>query len=289
MGFMPLVFHNSWDMSEVRTSLQTAECSNMVDNMAAWGWPSNASTSIYASTGENPTCPENEVPPAQTAKEEAMYIMYNRVIGGVRLRQERADEMICKTKMTGRDGGKTVNLKEIYGQPCYPSRFYLRPDLADVIGQENPDLVDKEGGETEWFLLPGDLTEIRSQLNKMEERRWFAQATQRVELAMPSYNAIENAISMIYINFYMTSGGHLFKDVEVLSLWIDLYRGRYTPLLADFTVLLIFIYILSKEIHEVHRHIEQLGCRRGLKVYADWQAFVDWITVLATFSLGCDL
>merc|ERR550514_1089129 len=104
LGLTPLLFGDSLDVSEVRANVRSA-CDSSRDqhrllaaaSLADWGFAPAADRDgledRLASFGMD-SCPE----PASPKLEEdalAMYLYYNRMIGGLRLRQERTDPVPC--------------------------------------------------------------------------------------------------------------------------------------------------------------------------------------------------
>merc|ERR1719265_2703185 len=106
-----------------------------------------------------------------------MYLFYHRVLGGVRLQQELADESEC--------GGP---LRAAYGMPCYSSPYYLEPEVLTNF-EPYVTQINRERGETQFFLVPSSLADVRAKVMELEDQMWARQATQRIEVAFPTYNA----------------------------------------------------------------------------------------------------
>merc|ERR1719310_2580592 len=119
MGLVPLLWVEAWDVSEPRTNA-IMRCYSPPENLAMFdeGW---AGATAGNGTGRLKTfqqCAENEELLPALPKEylgpepKGMYLYYNRIIGGVRLRQERRDQTSCPSD------GYLAN--PAFAAPCLP-------------------------------------------------------------------------------------------------------------------------------------------------------------------------
>merc|ERR1719316_435057 len=142
-----------------------------------------------------------------------MHLYYNRIIGGMRLRQEQAPEVPCQGEM-----GRMEQ-----SQKCFSSPYYLEPDIRDAL-EVDSNLIDQPGGQTVWLKFPDSQAAAREQLRQLEDARWFSYAAQKIEIFFASYNAIARFFTLTYINIVITRGGHFWKQVAQTSMEDNMYK-----------------------------------------------------------------
>lgn len=271
MGFCPLIFHDSWDLNEVFSTYGTQKCSNEADLLRGWGWIVNSSPE----TAPPSYCSQVESIP-QSKSEQGMYLLYHRVLGGLRLQQELADVVECSAVPDG--------LRTSYGMPCYSSPYYLNPDVSSSFVRDETK-VNLAGAETQWFRVPSSLADVRLKLRELEQNMWFRQATQRVEVALPTYNAIEGTLTMTYIHIFVTRGGRFFKQVAMGSVWLDVYHSGAIVYVVDIIWGFATLRILITEAVDIIQHCRNLGLKQGISSYMSFWNFVDWVTLAAGIGI----
>merc|ERR1719426_705682 len=84
IGFLPLVVQHSWGFSEdlqnAYTSLQATHPFNTADLPGQYGYPAASDDSLNSLGPPNVSIPIRDD-----------YLHYNRIVGGIRMRQERAE------------------------------------------------------------------------------------------------------------------------------------------------------------------------------------------------------
>lgn len=298
LGFVPLVIQPSWSYSERYTE---DERSLFASTPAAEHVP-QGSWSIGA-FGKG----------ARSLPVAGDYLHYNRIIGGVRFRQQvaEASEGLCKfpTK-THLEGWH-----EWYGKPCMPAwqelgfqptspdaEHFLHPERVEwmLTGQMSLDdmlamVVDMEDGcaQLEAKNRTGE-NGTGSCLCKWCAKQsptspWLTEQTQRLEISMATFNAEYGLLTLTGINFFFNRGSSIFKRVELMSSWIDPFAhplNQKVPMLfCDVLWLIMLIYIVSSEIKDVVHVIR--GREQGQSWYwalvEDYISFwnvVDWVTVI---------
>lgn len=279
MGLTPLLFHDTWDQSEVRTTIRTLECFSKEQNLNDWGasfYNNSWGSSNDLNRRLESSCPEAE-PIVMTESEAGMYLYFNRIIGGMRLRQYKAAPVDC---------WGTERLAVAYGQPCFPSVYYLEPEHPESL---EPDQEKVANSLTEWFLLPSPLKDVRIRLKELEDEAWLQQGTERVEVAFPSFNANEGLLTMTYMHIFVTRGGHFWKQVVQASVWLEMYHAGPVQYLADVIWFLMTLQIFFSEGMDVVNHWRYLGFKKGSLAYFNpWNA-VDWISVISGIGLAVGL
>lgn len=183
--------------------------------------------------------------------------------------QELADASECDA---------TDELRATYGVPCYSSPYDLDPDQLRSW-ERDESKVDRAGAETQWFLMPSSLTDVRVKIRELEEKKWARQATQRLEVAFPTYNAIEGTVTVTYIHIFVNRGGHFWKQVVMASVHLNLFRAGIAAYIVDGIWILLTLRILLSELFDVMSHFCQLGIVKGFVSYCNIWNLVDWISV----------
>lgn len=189
---------------------------------------------------------------------------YNKIIGGVRFRQERSGNQSCDA---------TQKMMAFYGQNCYSDEYTLNPDRT--IGRFT------DAATTVWMLVE-DTDDVRfHQLTELELNNWLDLETQKLEITVPLYNAEFDLYSYITFNFYFSPGGRIWKQTHALSvrsMW-------YTDVWSVWWDVCFILCLLRKM------------CSEGFKIYIAsrhqkvWTEYVtswtviDWSTVICGFGL----
>lgn len=269
MGLIPLVFREEWDVNEVRANT-LARCAEVNAALASWGFPQAGSRLLQ----ELLPCPEQS-PEVIEKGSQSMYLLYNRIIGGLRLVQQRVEAEDCLT---------TDIPDSAYGRPCYPSRYDLDPDYkTGLVPTQNE--IDSPGGETTWLLSPNSQETIRKRLRELENQHWVSEATAKIEVSFVSYNAIEGTLTMTYIQVFFTRGGHFWKQVVQFSLTHSLARSGWAVYACLGLWALISLKLLFAEVMDIMQHCWQLGLFVGIKTYIAFWNVVDWLSISISFTL----
>lgn len=270
MGLVPLLWVEAWDLSEARSNT-LAMCTSDTDNLKAWGWTGDLSDQRPPLL---PNCPESsapDLPPTLFGKDpRGMYIYYQRIIGGIRVRQERYPEKPCL--------GSESTITSSYGATCYDGDYVLEPELHAGMA------FNEALGDGMAFFLKKNLGqgEIRAILREKEDQHWLSPATQKIEINMAVYNGALDMVTVTWINFFFARDGHIYKSIESVSLWMNNYQN---PLLYAVDGLWVFMTLrmFLTEGWDVGRHWFQLGFCKGTVVYAGFWNGVDWAAIIFSF------
>lgn len=300
IGFLPLVVQHSWGYSE---DLQSAY--NVLS--ASGNGTTPYSTDRLPGHFGWPDHPNVKIP----VRDDLLH--YNRIIGGIRLRQERAERSYDLCRIPGNVP------KELWqswlGKPCMPAASALEEtpevDHAEAFG---------EAKRVEWLATIRDsLQQLQQQVIDMEDgcsqldRKnrngaclcstcsedtqdgfyypWLDEQTSRVEIGFVSYNAEYGLLSLTTASFFFTRGGRIHKIVHVQSAWADHFAGDIfdvgTMIICDITWFSLLLYVLFNEVKEIVHLLRSSKDRwwRTLKdEYFEFWNIVDWISIfLALF------
>eukprot|EP00928_Gymnodinium_smaydae_P079667 TRINITY_DN63535_c0_g1_i1.p1 TRINITY_DN63535_c0_g1~~TRINITY_DN63535_c0_g1_i1.p1 ORF type:complete len:795 (-),score=124.47 TRINITY_DN63535_c0_g1_i1:297-2681(-) len=284
LGAVPIFWPSGWDVSEARANVAAA-CTRPGDAIADFGWknafhPSNITTNAQI-TG---TCPEGSDPPTKPADffgtpETPTYLFYNSILGGMRIRQERTDDIDCPAASMDAELASSA-----HKGACVPDNgYWLRPELHSALGMYE-EQVNKPEAKNQYLLSGQSQTEIRAQLRKLENDAWINPRTAKVEMLYTTYNAHLDLFTCTFILLFMNRGGHFHKLLEPVSIWLHPYSSAWNYV-WDICWLLLVVYLAVDEGIQIAKHIKQLGFRRGLKTYFSFVNVVDWVNVIYSFVI----
>lgn len=306
LGFIPLVMQTSWAYSEgysdAAASLFPAAPNVVPDDK--WGFQAFG-------------------PQSRTIPVTGDYLHYNRIIGGLRFRQQVAgmSDGFCKFP-----SGTTMDVFENwYGKPCMPAwqELPFLPDSMDAEHMAQPErvewmlsavmsvdemiqkAVDMEDGCAQ--LEAKNRTGINGQppclctwcQQQIPPSPWLREDTQRIEISMATYNAEYGLITLTGVNFFFSRGGEIQKRVEMMSSWMDPFSAPLVELIpmmiCDAVWLIMLVYIMTSELKEI---INVIRMGDGPHWYhslrddyiafwnvVDWMAIIVAIVVLIFFGL----
>eukprot|EP00747_Dinoflagellata_sp_TGD_P184661 gnl/TRDRNA2_/TRDRNA2_40502_c0_seq1.p1 gnl/TRDRNA2_/TRDRNA2_40502_c0~~gnl/TRDRNA2_/TRDRNA2_40502_c0_seq1.p1 ORF type:complete len:829 (-),score=132.38 gnl/TRDRNA2_/TRDRNA2_40502_c0_seq1:39-2525(-) len=274
MGLVPLLWAESWDVNEPRTNTIVA-CTTAADNLAGWDnhW-ANASSGPLGTPFFDQNCPEppNQPLPKKYLGEEprGMYLYYNRLLGGMRLRQENrgGDAADCP------EAGGLAD--KVFAAPCYFGKYWLKPEMRE--GMEIDHSMVKETIIVKTLLSQA---EVRQQLRKLEDELWVSPASQKVEISFASYNGNLGVLSLTFVNFFFTRAGHIHKQISPVSTWVLPYHDP-DPwcYIFDICWLLLVLKIAIPELIEFTHLIRVRGIRGAISIYFDIWNFIDWVSIV---------
>lgn len=272
------------------------------------------SESLDQAVGQTPGAPAYDVGALPTRRPFAGYmkpapvqndyLRYNRIIGGLRFRQEvsKDDKARCSYP------GDADIMKRWLGKPCtHFSSHELPPDLVSA------ESFSAEPQRVEFFLpeVEGDAALIQHVID-MEDgcvsaraqnrsclcewchkqgtpHPWLDDQTQRIEISFTTYNAHYGMYNLASINFWFNRAGRIFKLVVVRSSWAGL-RVRDPFTLAIISVagilwILSCLYVTRIELTDI---VTMIRSSKKLWYYTladDYLGFwncVDWCAVVMT-------
>merc|ERR1719191_780724 len=81
---------------------------------------------------------------------------------------------------------------------------------------------------------------IRDKLRVMEDARWFDESTQKIEVTFIVFNANSNLVTYTLVEVFVTRGGHWWKHVNKLTVWLNPY-----PASMMWTIVLDIVFVLQ--------------------------------------------
>eukprot|EP00930_Biecheleria_cincta_P045279 TRINITY_DN31210_c0_g1_i1.p1 TRINITY_DN31210_c0_g1~~TRINITY_DN31210_c0_g1_i1.p1 ORF type:complete len:927 (-),score=178.82 TRINITY_DN31210_c0_g1_i1:78-2858(-) len=232
------------------------------------------------------------------------YLRYNRIIGGLRFRQEvsKDDKARCTYP-----GDENV-LKKWLGKPC--THFSSHEMPPDLVAAES---FSAEPQRVEFFLPEVDGNAVIMQhVIDMEDgcvsaraqnrsclcewchkqglpHPWLDDQTQRIEISFTTYNAHYGMYNLASINFWFNRAGSVHKMVVVRSSWAGLgVRDPSTLAVisaAGITWILSCLYVTRIELIDI---VTMIRSSKKLWYYTladDYLGFwncVDWCAILMT-------
>jgi len=232
------------------------------------------------------------------------YLRYNRIIGGLRFRQEVSTD----DKATCTHFGDEATFRTWIGKPCtHFTEYELPPDLMAT------EAFNSAPQRVEWFLPEVEGTSALVQhVIDMEDgcfsaraqnrtclcqwcdaqvgpHPWLDEQTQRVEVAFITYNAHYGLYNLATANFWFSRGGNIFKLVFVRSSWagLEVREPGVLALIAASGVLWVAgcLYLAKGELLEMARMIQRSNKIWYYTLAQDYLGFwncVDWLAIIMT-------
>ena len=275
LGFLPLVIQPAWMYSE--------------------GYARNVASAFQLNTVPNSVWDMGtyHIPVAGD------YLHYNRIIGGLRFRQQVAPEAPCRFP----PGRKTDLWERWYGKVCMPAfqEPFFEPDTS--VGE-----VFEQATREEWLLM-ADMQRMMDQVLDMEDgchgvhtigtracycnwcqaqspaMPWVTERTQRIEVSMATFNAEYGLLTLTGVNLWIARGGRMRKRVELMSVWVNFsqFTAANVPVMVFAGIWLVCVcYIFINEIIEiisVIRNAETRWHRALLEDYLGFWNIVDWLSI----------
>jgi hypothetical protein len=202
-------------------------------------------------------------------RQRGVLLHYNRIILGVRLSQERADDVVDQT-ITGEC--TFGPLHKLYDKGCVGGHGYeLEPETFEARKTTNPTRVH-------WLYINDDIEYVRHQLVQMEKLGWLDEHTRKIELAMPVYNAEYGLHTMFISCFFFSRGGHIWKDIIPLSAYAQNWNS-FRSVFYDFCWLLCMVWVVFAEVCEIMEVLREHGAAGIMKEYVGFWNAVDWASV----------
>eukprot|EP00971_Amphidinium_carterae_P246745 4900531-Amphidinium_carterae.1 len=172
-GFIPLVFQQSFAYSESLNITNPAIASRLPE-FTQWG----------------------------------MMLNYNRLLGGVRVRQERSSPFACTTP------GATFYARDCVGGFGYE----LFPETWVAFTTTDPQ-------REFWLWASESLEDLVAQTEVQELDGWLDEQTRKIEVALPVFNGEFGVLSIAFINFFLSPGGRVWKRIVPMSTYSNWWHG----------------------------------------------------------------
>jgi len=271
-GLVPLIF------AEVQASWELSEGYNdtFYDNLEAFdkleeAWNSSEDTKNISGVIFNaPVLPgiltTTTFPPGVYPTTHGLLSFYNRLVGGIRLSQERVTPSYpsgCKSNG--------------FGRTCVGGMRY-ETDPDPFSGRRT---ADRE--RVTWLWQHDNATKTAEIMDNMErEEKWIDEYTQKVEVAIATYNGEHNLLTLVTINFYFNRAGAIWKRIIPESVFAEQYPYDGTMYYVfDITWMACLGLIMVSESREVYQLFRRIGFGRSfMKQYFGFWNSVDWLSVV---------
>mmetsp|Transcript_44462 Transcript_44462/g.81176 ORF Transcript_44462/g.81176 Transcript_44462/m.81176 type:complete len:1029 (-) Transcript_44462:49-3135(-) len=198
-----------------------------------------------------------------------LLLNYNRIVGGLRLRQERSPEKSCDMES---------GLADFYGELCTGDRYPTDPDMNEARS------TDADESATRWIWVNTSQDLISAQLIDMELNGWLDRKTAKIEISIPIYNGEYGLHSLICVNFYFSRGGRIWKHIIPESCYVRWY-SRWYHYLSDSIYACCILWILGTEVWSMVRATITYGCHGLYEHYFNVWNVIDWLSVLTGIVL----
>eukprot|EP00746_Dinoflagellata_sp_MGD_P167281 gnl/MRDRNA2_/MRDRNA2_97777_c0_seq1.p1 gnl/MRDRNA2_/MRDRNA2_97777_c0~~gnl/MRDRNA2_/MRDRNA2_97777_c0_seq1.p1 ORF type:complete len:988 (+),score=181.49 gnl/MRDRNA2_/MRDRNA2_97777_c0_seq1:73-3036(+) len=200
--------------------------------------------------------------------ERGRMLFYNRIVGGVRMRQERSgeadDALPCNAGHS--------SLLGFYAEKCVHGHGYeLDPEMMVARVTTDPK-------RHAWLYVYEDMDVLQDKLLRLEASAWLDRNTRKIEIAFPVYNAEFGLHTLMTVNFFFSRGGHIHKKVIPFSNWADWHDTWYYGF-YDGIWIACLLYILVSEIRDMRRVIKANGFGALYTDYLNIWNVVDWSSV----------
>lgn len=201
-----------------------------------------------------------------------LYMGHNRIIAGLRLSQERYDDIEYEC-------ASPLSLDPVYNEPagrCVGGGVYeLDPEMWDARATAQDDRKS-----IEWVYATSSIEYIQAVIWRLERENWLDKHTQKVELAFPTYNAEYGIHAMVHMNFFFSRGGHIWKAIIPMSVFSDLL-DRWFKIAADITFIICLLTMLFQEAMLIVVIIRTKGIVGIIGQVMQPVNLLDWMGVLA--------
>jgi len=199
---------------------------------------------------------------------KGFWLRYNRVVGGIRLRQERSYEECTSTDF----------LLELYDGTCVGGHDYNIDPEAGLFTQRAETTINPQ--REEWLWILDSLETVTQKTEDLEANGWYDRHTMKIEFAIPVYNAEFGVHTIVFVNFYKSRGGHIFKKVIPRSQHAS-WHYRWWFIIIDCVWLLCVLYIMFKSITDIILKYRSGDWKESVHLWAA----IDWLTVAGAFAI----
>jgi hypothetical protein len=238
-----------------------------------WSWVSNGLVPLIFQQGrtfhegynETDEWYENNTDVPMTSR--GVWLTYNRIVGGIRLRQQRSKNIGCESVKA---------LLPVYDMSCVGGLGYeLDPEIRNAR-------FTSDSVREVWLYTYSDLADLQQQVWALEQTKWLDRLTMKVEASIPAYNGELGLHVMIYVNFFFSRGGHIWKKLMPLGFAAQ-WHPHWYYWIGDFIWMFCVLYIFVSELGEMWGVIKRKGIS-GIKTeyISFWNAF-DWFSLFCAF------
>lgn len=292
LGLVPLFFPEGWDISEARTNIQV-QCAGESQQLKDFGFNQTRVEEAFRGQSSSPSvsiCPEQGTDKPRDffgdQPNSPTYLFYNSIVGGVKLSQETTEAGPCELPInplwwqddtTFSDLWKAIHEGLYTGSCVNDGDVWLRPEKHSALGEHTENKA-RGAYKTQYLLSNLRQTEIRRQLLQLEDEVWLSPETSKVEVLFTTFNPHKEVFTATFCMFFLTRGGHIFKMIVPVSVWLSPYHGWWNYVLDGLWMLLV-LKLFLEELIEIAVNMKRFGCCRGIKKYANLANCIDLLSV----------
>jgi hypothetical protein len=217
------------------------------------------------------------IAPVQVLPRNAWGMMtnYNRIVGGVRMRTERASNVTCT---------QSAALNEFYGIRCLGGQLRDYSLDPDVDKRRDTSQADKD--RDQWLWVHKTVGEIQLEMLDLELDGWLDSLVEKVEIAIPIYNAEFSVHTMVCVNFYFSRGGHIWKHIVTQSCYANWYT-RWYHYMNDALYVSCVMYLFASEGWDIITTLwhNKFRCGPFVDEYFSIWNIIDWISIICGIVL----
>jgi len=200
-----------------------------------------------------------------------VWLEYNRIVLGVRLSQEVDD--------TTSECEHHSGLESFYNRGCTGGTGYeLEPELFDARITTNPTRV-------EMLYIHDDQEDIQTRVYELERDYWLDERTKKVEIAIPVYNGEYGLHCMLYVNFFFSRGGRIWKAIIPMSAFEYWFASPWSWVF-DSTWLMCIMWIIVTETIEITGVLRRYGIPGLWEHYWGFWNGMDWFSAVTGVALA---
>lgn len=210
---------------------------------------------------------------ANQTYDKGLWLNFNRVVGGIRMQQERSGD-----DKKEKECGSIKILRAFYGMDCVAGHGYeLDPEMRGARTTTDPQ-------NTVWLYLYQGMDSLKASVWELEKTRWFDRQTKKIEIAIPIFNGELGIHTLMYVNFFVSRGGGMWKRLIPLSAFAEWFPKWYYWF-WDVLWLTCVLYILVTEIWEAFQIIRAHGVGGIWSEYLGVWNCVDWASMICAFAV----
>jgi hypothetical protein len=205
------------------------------------------------------------------------YLQFNRLIGGIRMMQSRAESAVCKNP----------TLSTAYDMKCTTSSAACEVDLT-----RQPQYLDIREAKakfepklTQWFLLDEGKEAVEEKLRGMEVSAWLDNSTVHMASHFLSYNANFNSLTLTGAHFFFAPTGRLWKKIIHTAAFLNPYESSWLIFFDVLFVVLVLRILLIEVLEMFQTFKKRRPGQNWLVEYLDVWNVVDWVSIGLTLTL----
>jgi hypothetical protein len=299
LGALPIMIQPSWQYGErypFHPDRSDAERMQQGASSDIFIHPDMASNSSAAPRLWIYPHEEDDYEPYIAPEKGNQYLLFNRVLGGVRLSQERAGKVTCRGPEGDWLGGKPCLSGKIMGYDIPPDHAFLPLQTTERVQWLKHTL--------DYQILHDTLTDMEDGCQLLAEKGrpekclcdscvgpdggqgspWVDDGTMAVEISIYVYNPTYGVYSRVNVIFIFSRGGRIWKRINVQSASC---MEAYDTYAFVFAVLWLagVVWVIFGELAQIFGVIRKHGPKGIWTDYIAFSETVDWIAIWNSVSI----